>query len=116
MEDLLKTHFKFDNPTIKRMVGYENENYRVEVNNSRFVLKLYPYDPEMLDQIVAETETLRFINPDSKSNFPIPVPAISGGYVKQVELDGVPKIMRLLTFVEGDFIGDIERDEDLFNS
>ena len=116
LEKLVKSQFGYDNVVIKKLVGYENENYRVLADGRRFILKIYPFDAELRAMTDAETEVLLAINPGKKDLYPVPVSTVSGAYVEEVNLNGVPKIMRLLTFVEGEFVGDVVRDDKLFDS
>ena len=116
IENLLRDHFNLENVKVKKMVGYENENYRIDTADQRYVLKLYPFDAGLMALTMAETETLLFINQDHREIFPMPVPSITGAYVEEIEFEGTSKIMRMLSFVDGEFVGDVVRDEKLFKS
>ena len=51
---------------IKKLDGYENENFHIKTNNGDFVFKTYAYSEELFHQLLGETETLIFLNEQKK--------------------------------------------------
>jgi 4-aminobutyrate aminotransferase-like enzyme/Ser/Thr protein kinase RdoA (MazF antagonist) len=116
LQKLVKDLFDYDDVIVKKLVGYENENYQIAAGNRRFILKIYPFAEELKAMTEAETQVLLALSPDDENMFPVPVQTISGSYVEVVSNGEDRKIIRMLTFVEGEFLGDITRDFKLFDS
>nr|WP_298929557.1 aminotransferase class III-fold pyridoxal phosphate-dependent enzyme [uncultured Allomuricauda sp.] len=107
MNTLLKKEFGIDVLHFKKLNGYDNFNYHVKTSSNSYIFKTYSYTQELFDLIEAETKALLFLDQDKTQAFPIPIPFINGDYTKVLELDGKATICRMLSFIEGSFIGDI---------
>ena len=118
MKKLLIQHFDFNEAEIKKLDGYANLNYRVKTENGNYVFKTYRNDKQMLELVKAENETLLFLQNQKESPYPYPrpVPFADGAYIKMLEVDGEMRICRMLTFIEGQFFGDVEHTSTLFQS
>jgi ethanolamine-phosphate phospho-lyase len=108
MDTLLKEEFGIDALNIKKLGGYDNANYHIQTSSNNYIFKTYPYAQELFDLIETETKALLFLNQDKKQTFPIPISFISGDFTKVLELDGKTTICRMLSFINGNFIGDID--------
>lgn len=107
MNTLLKEEFGIDSLNIKKLDGYDNINYHIKTASNSYIFKTYPYTEELFDLIKAETKALLFLSEKKTQAFPIPIPFINRDYTKVLELDGKSTICRMLSFIDGSFIGDI---------
>lgn len=108
MQDLLKVSFGFRSVELKKLNGYDNVNYLVETDRGNFIFKTYPFSQEMFDLVLTETEILHALQKNFKGRVPCPEPFEDGQYVKLEECGGQKLICRLLTFLEGEFMGNVK--------
>ena len=116
MKHLLQSEFGFQEVEIKKLYGYENANYLIKTNTDKYVFKTYRYNKGLLALVEAETEALLFLQEPDKNIFPKPIQFTDGSFVKIIELDGERVICRMLSFLDGEFSGDIIHTESLFKS
>lgn len=116
MNTLLKKEFGIDSLNIKKLDGYDNINYQVITSSNSYIFKTYPHTEELFDLIEVETKALLFLDQDKTQAFPIPIPFINGDYTKIFELDGKVTICRMLSFIKGSFIGDINPTKNTYAS
>ena len=93
---------------IKKLNGYENENYLIKTEESRYIFKTYPAAKNTMSLLNAECDALLHLQNEKTSKTPVPIPFLSGDYVKIVELKNTPKCCRMLSFLPGRFLGEIE--------
>ena len=118
MDELLKNEFGFNEIETKTLDGYENENYRIKTGSDQYIFKTYQYidNDELLALVKAENETLLFLQKTPNKNYPKPIPFLDGSYIKILTIYGEKKICRMLTFLDGEFLGDIKPTKNLFES
>ncbi len=116
MENLLAEHFGFENVEVKKLNGYSNANYLVKADGSKYIFKTYEFSVEKLAQVEAETEVLNAIQKADTTDFPSPVPFKDDTYVRQLEINGERLICRMLSFLDGDFLGDVLHTKELLSS
>jgi len=116
MNKLLQNEFGFNEIEIKTLDGYENANYRIKANNDTYIFKTYKYNDDLLDLIQAENETLLFLQKTDTKKYPNPIPFLDGSHIKIISIDGEKKICRMLTFLDGEFLGDTKPTKKLFQS
>ena len=58
MKEELKVHVGIDSLKIKKLNGYENENYLVKTAKSNLIAKTYPYSGKNMRESLAETDIL----------------------------------------------------------
>jgi ethanolamine-phosphate phospho-lyase len=107
MHELLKVSFGFHSVELKKLNGYDNINYLVESDRGKYIFKTYPFTLETFDLVHAETEFLHALQKKFHGKIPEPIPFEDGNYVKLIEFDGQKLVGRLLTFLEGKFMGDL---------
>ena len=107
MKKELKIHAGIDSLKIKKLNGYENDNYLVKTAKTTLIAKTYFYSSKNMQESLAETDILLFLQ-NNKHKTPIPIRFLDGSYVKKVQIDGEQKVLRLLSYLEGDFLGDIK--------
>ena len=114
MKNILLDQFAIEAIEIKKLNGYENANYLVKSETGKFIFKTYPASDDLLSMVKAENEAL--IHLHSQTNSPVPVPFVDGSYVKLLKIEGEERICRMLTFIEGDLLGDVPHTKSLFRS
>jgi len=116
IDKLLETEFSFHKPEVKRLNGYDNVNYIVKTKSNRYIFKTYSYNKELLAILEAENEALLNLHKKDADTFPNPILFTDGNFIKVLEIDGSKAICRMLSFLDGKFLGDIEATEELFYS
>lgn len=116
MKHLLQSEFGFQVVEIKKLNAYDNANYLIKTNTAKYIFKTYNYNKELLALVETENETLIFLQEEDKNKFPKPIQFTDGSFVKIIEIDGEETICRMLSFLDGEFLGDITHIESLFQS
>lgn len=116
MKNLIKKYYSFDTIKIEKLVGYENVNYLVTNEGQKFVFKTYPWSSELFDTLTAETDVLNTLSKSMSGKFPEPVKNINNKYVEKAEFDGKMKIIRMLSYIEGELLAKVEHNKKLFAS
>ncbi|MBG38825.1 MAG: aminotransferase class III [Cryomorphaceae bacterium] len=98
---------------IKRLNGYENENYLVTAKDAQYIFKTYPSIKNIFSLINAECLALIHLQQKGGCKTPIPIPFISGEYVKTIHINNQEKCCRMLSFLPGSFLGDIKPNKSL---
>ena len=114
MKTLLSKHYSLEDISLTKMEGYNSSNYRVDAKQGRFVLKVYPVQEK--EDVLAETamiQQLDFLPKDATSN---PIKNTNGDLLTHTILDGEEKILRLMFFVEGQFIAEAIHTDKLLRS
>jgi ethanolamine-phosphate phospho-lyase len=115
MKDKLKQAFGITVTDIKKLNGYENFNYLISTTSDKYIFKTYTPDEELNDLIEGENEALLFLANDSKLT-PTPIPFLDGDYVKILNIEGQDLTCRLLSFLDGQFLGDVNQSQELLFS
>ncbi len=115
IEELLISEFGFSNVSLKVLDGYSNANYLVNTKKDSFIFKSYD-DLNAKEVIEAESQLLLYLKKKGQAGVPKPIVFSNGVFSKNVELDGETKICRLLTFVEGTFLGNAALNDSLVSS
>ena len=105
MIDLLKQEFGFESPELKKLDGYDNVNYLVSDQSSKYIFKTYPFDAGLLEIVNAENDVLLHLQHHRKDRYPCPIPFVNGQFVKTMQIDGKDAICRLLSYLDGEFVG-----------
>lgn len=114
-QKLLNKYFGISG-TLKRLNAYASENYLVTTENEKYVLKVYINNdnPEL---IAAESEVLTALNSTGKPlGLPRPIKTIDGEFQAIFQEGDNHYIVRLLTFIEGTFLAEIEPDKNCYES
>lgn len=107
MLGLIKTYLNVEVLNFKKLHGYDNANYLIDTKEGKFIFKTYPYSEKTFDLLQAETDILHSLHHKFNGRIPNPVPFEDGLYIKLMEWDGQKFIGRLLTFLEGEFFGNL---------
>ncbi|MGI9553213.1 MAG: aminotransferase class III-fold pyridoxal phosphate-dependent enzyme, partial [Aurantibacter sp.] len=92
--------------------GYDSTNYKVEDGQEKFVLKRYEYSSENFELLNSENEVLQSLSTLTGQEFPVVIPSLGGEYSVVHE----NHIYRLLSFVEGSFLGEVPHTPTLLKS
>ncbi len=99
---VLKKHFDICPTSISKLEGYDSVNYKILSDRGTFVLKRYDYSQKTNKLLQAENAVLTTLANLENQEFPTGIcttedefEAIEGDY-----------IYRLLSYIEGDFLGD----------
>jgi 4-aminobutyrate aminotransferase-like enzyme/Ser/Thr protein kinase RdoA (MazF antagonist) len=114
MEEVLLKYFGIEASRIKKLAGYENVNYLVLSGNSKYILKTYPFSQRLYDLLLAESELLEKLEDQHK--YPVPLRTKSGTFLEAIENEGDRMIVRLLTFLEGEFLAQCSHTPELLKS
>ncbi|KPM33379.1 Aminotransferase, class III [Croceitalea dokdonensis DOKDO 023] len=106
LKTILTKEFGFNNPQMQPLEGYDNKNYKVTDGAKKYVFKTYPFSESVYDTLLSENEVLLALEPIKTLSIPKPIPFKDGTYVKKITIEHEIFICRLLTFIEGTFLGD----------
>ena len=112
IELVLKFHFNITHATITALEGYDSINYKVATEKNTFVLKQYDTSPKVIDLLLAEAAIIRVLDEIETHDFPVAIPSNSGAFVVSQK----DSTYQLLSFVEGDFLGDVAHTPELLRS
>jgi len=112
INNILKKHYKLQLKSVSRLEGYESTNYKVEAKEGIFILKIYQNSIRKKKELHAEERVLQHLNTLKNSSFPKGITTTSG----EVFIEESGNIYRLLTFVEGSFLGEIRHTPALLES
>ncbi len=103
-KDLLREHFDLTAKRIELLEGYEDKTYLVTADSGKYVLKDQRHTKSLLSHLQLEQDLTGYLNKEAHYAFPCALIARDGKPF--VQRDG--RIMRLLTFLEGDFLAEVE--------
>lgn len=106
----LSQSYQLPQPSLTPMEGYDSTNFRVQANGHKYVLKLYEQAPLLLPLLGAENEVLGILNAVMPGNFPMPLTDEAGRAFPPFE----DQHARLLSFLEGTFLAEVEHTPALF--
>ncbi|MEQ9425788.1 MAG: aminotransferase class III-fold pyridoxal phosphate-dependent enzyme [Cyclobacteriaceae bacterium] len=104
---ILLEHYDLTGELTKQK-AYASHNYKVVSDKGKFIFKIY-VNPKRTDLVEAESEVLDALKVhDPMLQIPGTVKTKSGHYHVSMQADGHEIIARLLTYLEGKFIGDYD--------
>lgn len=114
MLNTIKSWFSFEILELKKLNGYDNVNYLLTTKTDKYIFKTYLFSDAMLALIEAENSVLQRLKKDQ--SFPEPIPFATGDFLKITTINGVKTICRLLSFLDGTFLGDAKHSPELLES
>lgn len=109
---VLVDHYDLPDCKLTPLEGYDSVNFRVTSEKGTYVLKEHPFTEATFQLLRGEHLVLDQLAGMETHDFPKSIPTLHGDSML-VEGD---KIYRLLSFVEGDFLGDVVHTKDLLYS
>ncbi len=116
MQAIIEEEFGIQVLKNKRLDGYDNSNYHITTVENDYIYKTYKYSESLRDILIAENETLLFLQGEFDSQVPKPIPFKDQSYIKTLNDDNEKVICRMLSFLKGKFLGDVEHNPELFES
>ena len=109
---LLDNQYAISGAEITTLEGYESINYKIKTATGTFVLKQYKNNPGTKELLLAENDVLSTLGTLKEFNFPVAFPDKDGSKLHEEE----DALFRLLSFVEGDFLGNVAHSPSLLRS
>ncbi|MGI9546308.1 MAG: aminotransferase class III-fold pyridoxal phosphate-dependent enzyme [Flavobacteriaceae bacterium] len=109
---LLEEHYGLHNIKLQHLEGFEDKTFKVVSLEGKFVFKRYKFLEEAAAIIEAETRLLQLLSADANYNFPKTITCSNGQ--PYILADGT--ICRLLSFLEGELLGDTTQSNDILRS
>lgn len=116
MKKLLQTQFAINPIEIKKLWGYDNSNYLVKTKDKQYVLKLYLKDTETFALVEAENEALLFLHKTNNKIFPKPIIFKDNSLVKIIKIEEKELVCRMLSYLEGELLGNVAPTKTLYQS
>lgn len=116
MKKLLQTQFAINPIEIKKLWGYDNSNYLVKTKDKQYVLKLYLKETETFALVEAENEALLFLHKTNNKIFPKPIIFKDNSLVKIIKIEEKELVCRMLSYLEGELLGNVAPTKTLFKS
>ncbi len=98
---------------LTEMVAYEDLNFRLDTRNGKKLLVKITMNPEERDFVLSQNKVLLNL---SGSITPKPFPTKNGKYHVEITISGLSHPLRVLSFIEGDFLGEVEPDKVFFSN
>ncbi len=112
IKQVLKSDYGLKVNQVSVLEGYDSVNYKIKTGSKTFVLKQHQYSKETTALLEAENHIFEQLNEVKAYDFPRTIQSIDNRNVVKND----DQIFRLLTFVEGEFLGDIDHTPSLLNS
>lgn len=115
MKKILEKAFGIHVVKHKQLNGYESKNYLIKTKSKDFIYKTYKHTTSINATVEAENDVLLFLQQQFNSFVPKPIPYKDGSYVKTIT-PSHNEIGRMLSFLEGEFLGDAKHTPALFEA
>ncbi len=116
MNKLLQSEFGLTEIDVKRLNGYDNVNYLVSSTTGKYIFKTYHFSNALFEMVKAENEVLFFLQKNAQNKYPRPIQFSDGTSVKVIKIEGIEHVCRMLTFLEGELLGDVKHTKKLMES
>ena len=116
MKEIIETDFGISVIEINKINGYENINYLIRTEGESFIFKTYPASESNFALLEAESQALLYLQQKSNSKTPKPIPFLDESYTKNLVIHGEVNSCRLLSFLKGDFLGNLDSNKQIASS
>jgi len=116
MKSILHEQFGINATEVKRLSGLDNANYLVKTKTEHYIFKTYPYSQDTLTLVEAENDALLFLQNEGQKGTQMPIPSKNQSYAALVQIDGRECICRMLSYLDGEFLGDVPHNKELIQS
>ncbi|MFT5884143.1 MAG: ethanolamine-phosphate phospho-lyase [Arcticibacterium sp.] len=116
MDKILLEEFGFNEVELQKLDGYESANYIVKADSKKYIFKTYSHSEETIDLINAENEVLLYLKLSNTVSFPCPIAFLDGSFVKVIKVKGQTLVCRMLSHLDGTFLGSVNHTKELFES
>ncbi|NAS13123.1 aminotransferase class III-fold pyridoxal phosphate-dependent enzyme [Poritiphilus flavus] len=111
IKEIIEGFFGYKVTSVSQLEGYDSINYKIVCSKGSFVLKQYPDSEETRGLLKAENEVLQTL---STLPYDFPEPELTRD--QQAIFEKGDCLFRLLSYVEGTFLGDVSHEEELLHS
>jgi len=113
----VKESYGFNVNSLKKLNGYDNENYLIDSEKGiKFILKKYPFSKKNISLISSENDCLIHLNKNSNNSYPAPISSRNDEYLKIIRSKKSKYIIRVLSYIKGNFLGEIKVNESILRS
>ena len=116
MKSIIQEQFGINAIKVARLSGLDNANYLVETKTEHYIFKTYPYSQDTLTLAEAENDALLFLQNEGQKGTQMPIPSKNQSYAALVQIDGREYICRMLSYLDGEFLGDVPHTKELIQS
>lgn len=116
MKKLLQMQFDFNPIEVKKLWGYDNSNYLVKTKDKQYVFKTYLNNEETFTLVEAENEALLFLHKTNNKIFPKPIIFKDNSLVKIIKIEEKELVCRMLSYLEGELLGNVAPTKTLYQS
>lgn len=109
IQRILGENYNLHEVALFRLEGYDSTNYKIDALGMRYVFKIYENSIETRDLLQVEQQILVQLQSMANYNFPKNIPTRAGDHY--VIVDNV--IYRLLSYIEGHFLGEVSHSAEL---
>jgi 4-aminobutyrate aminotransferase-like enzyme/Ser/Thr protein kinase RdoA (MazF antagonist) len=106
LDKIIQREFGIEPVEIKELDGYDNKNYKVSTADAVYIFKTYQFSREQLDLIKAENDLLMYLKAVGQNGIPEPISFTDNSYERVVTVKNNMLIIRMLSFLKGNFIGE----------
>ena len=109
LKKLIYNHYDLDVNNLKKLNGYDTENFLVNCKDeSKYILKKYPFSNENLSLVKAENNCLEYLIRRNKLSYPSPIYTNNKDSFVIVKNNNKKYIVRLLSYLDGVFLGELD--------
>jgi len=112
LKRILSEFYGLNQVRLSPLEGYDSVNFKVENVDKTYVLKQYPFSHAHLELLQAENRILGNLSKLERYDFPETIETIQ----REAFVVKEDKVFRLLSYVEGDFLGDVQHTPKLLKS
>ena len=105
MIETINSKYNLSNPKIKKLVGYDIVNYKIESDSENYILKVYPDKKEEIDLAEAENEILIHLQKQQNSQFPEPIKNSNNNLLTPFRENNTKKNCPFINFFRWKFLG-----------
>jgi 4-aminobutyrate aminotransferase-like enzyme/aminoglycoside phosphotransferase (APT) family kinase protein len=109
---LLLSEYGLSDPRLELLEGYDDKTYRVADGEARYILKCQNVRKLLPDRFRLEARLVKKLHATTSFDFPVPVPTLKG----KTYLKANGQYIRLLTYLEGEFLAKVPQPEALMES
>jgi ethanolamine-phosphate phospho-lyase len=103
--------------SITQLGGYENLNYLIKTNTSKYILKTYLYNEDTYDLLTEENRILTHLQNFKDTETPHPIKFNNNETLLIININNEQRVCRLLSYIEGQFLGETKiNSEELLSS
>ena len=115
MKSFLRETYNINFDKLVNLPGYDTENFLGSCDNSKYIIKKYPYTKHIINQINSENNLLAHLNLKN-SIYPNPIKNRNDEYFEIYNSGKNTYVVRLLSFLNGTFLGDINQTKKILES